>query len=67
MVVAIPSSIEQVQAIMRTCHQLEIPVVARGAGTGLSGGALPHEQGVLLSLARFNKILHVSPKTRTGL
>lgn len=66
MVVAIPTTVEQVQEIMRICHRLEVPVVARGAGTGLSGGALPHEQGVLLSLARFNAILNVDTETRTA-
>lgn len=64
--VAIPSTIEQVQNIMRACYQLEVPVVARGAGTGLSGGALPHEQGVLLSLARFNTILGINTDNRTA-
>ncbi len=59
LLVVMPETIEQVQAIMRYCHQQDIPVVARGAGTGLSGGALPNEQGVLLSLAKFKKILHI--------
>ena len=66
MVVAIPTTIEQVQQIMRICHRLEVPVVARGAGTGLSGGALPHEQGVLLSLTRFNAILNINSENRTA-
>ncbi|MEN8176958.1 MAG: FAD-linked oxidase C-terminal domain-containing protein, partial [Pseudomonadota bacterium] len=44
----------------------QVPVVARGAGTGLSGGALPHEQGVLLSLAKFNQILEINPQRRTA-
>ncbi len=59
MVVVLPDTVEQVQEIMRLCHQLEIPVVARGAGTGLSGGALPLEDGLLLSLAKFNQILDI--------
>ena len=61
LVVALPDTIEQVQAIMRLCNKLQIPVVARGAGTGLSGGALPLGDGVLLSLARFKKILNIDP------
>jgi len=59
LVVALPDTIEQVQAIMRLCHRLKVAVVARGAGTGLSGGALPVGDGVLLSLAKFQRILHV--------
>ena len=61
LVVVLPDTIEQVQAIMRLCHKLNIPVVARGAGTGLSGGALPLGDGVLLSLARFKRILNIDP------
>ena len=57
--VVVPSSTEEVQAIMRLCHRHKVPVVARGAGTGLSGGALPHPQGVLLSLARLSKIMEI--------
>jgi len=64
LVVALPERIEQVQAIMRLCHELKVPVVARGAGTGLSGGALPHQQGLLLSLAKFNRILELDPRRR---
>jgi glycolate oxidase len=58
-VAVLPRSVTQVQAVMKLCHRLQIPVVARGAGTGLSGGALPHPEGVLLSLARFTEILEV--------
>ena len=57
LVVVLPETVAQVQAIMRLCSEMNIPVVARGAGTGLSGGALPLEDGVLLSLAKFNKII----------
>ena len=64
LVVALPESIEQVQGILSFCYQHDVPVVARGAGTGLSGGALPHEQGVLLSLAKFKNILHIDTKRR---
>jgi len=62
--VCLPESEAQVIDVLRTCHQLGVPVVARGAGTGLSGGAMPHAQGVVLSLARFNKILRVDRKAR---
>jgi glycolate oxidase len=64
--VLLPSTVEQVQRIMRLCHARHIPVVARGAGTGLSGGALPHAQGVLLSLAKFTAILGIDPANRTA-
>ncbi|ALP52750.1 glycolate oxidase subunit GlcD [Candidatus Tenderia electrophaga] len=62
MVVVLPDTVDQVRRIMRLCHQLQVPVVARGAGTGLSGGALPLEEGVLLSLAKFNKILDLDAR-----
>ena len=64
MVAVLPTTVPQVQAILKMCNELEVPVVARGAGTGLSGGALPHEQGVLLSLARFNTILEIDADQR---
>ena len=64
MVVALPTSIEQVQNILGYCYEHDIPVVARGAGTGLSGGALPHEDGVLLSLAKFKNILEIDADQR---
>ncbi len=57
--VLLPSSTEQVQSIVRVCHREKIPFVARGSGTGLSGGALPVENGIVLSLARMNRILEV--------
>ena len=66
LVVALPETYEQVQDVLRVCHRLGVPVVARGAGTGLSGGALPHERGVTLSLARFNRILAIDPLARTA-
>ncbi|MBP9685129.1 MAG: FAD-binding protein, partial [Rhodoferax sp.] len=67
LVVALPETLDQVQAVLRTCHLLDVPVVARGAGTGLSGGAMPHALGVTLSLAKFNKILKIDPLSRTAL
>ena len=66
LVVCLPETYEQVQAVLRTCHQLNVPVVARGAGTGLSGGAMPHAMGVTLSLAKFNRILDLDPVARTA-
>jgi glycolate oxidase len=58
-VVVLPSSTEQVQRVVQLCHQEEVPWVARGAGSGLSGGAVPHEDGVLLVLSRMRRILDV--------
>ena len=66
LVVALPENDAQVIAVLRTCHRLQVPVVARGAGTGLSGGALPHRLGVTLSLAKFNKVLRLDPVSRTA-
>jgi len=66
LVVCLPETYEQVQAVLRACHRLQVPVVARGAGTGLSGGAMPHAMGVTLSLAKFNRILSLSPESRTA-
>ena len=64
LLVLLPDSIEQVQQVMRLCNQLRVPVVSRGAGTSLSGGALPHEDGVVLSLAKMNRILKVDSLSR---
>ncbi|MBI3937011.1 MAG: FAD-binding protein [Betaproteobacteria bacterium] len=66
MVVALPESEEQVRMVLKTCHEMRVPVVARGAGTGLSGGALPLADGVLLSLAKFMRILAIDPVARTA-
>lgn len=66
LVVALPETEEQVSAVLRTCHGLGVPVVARGAGTGLSGGAMPHAQGVTMSLAKFNNIQKIDPVSRTA-
>lgn len=66
LVVALPETYDQVQAVLKSCHALEVPVVARGAGTGLSGGAMPHKLGVTLSLAKFNKILKLDAISRTA-
>jgi len=62
--VVLPEDEAQVRAVLHACHDLRVPVVARGAGTGLSGGALPHAEGVLLGLSKFNRILHFDPLAR---
>ncbi|MDO8456048.1 MAG: FAD-linked oxidase C-terminal domain-containing protein, partial [Burkholderiaceae bacterium] len=66
LVVALPETYAEVQAVLKACHALDVPVVARGAGTGLSGGAMPHKRGVTLSLAKFNKIIKIDPASRTA-
>ena len=66
LLVALPETEAQVAAVLKACHAIDLPVVARGAGTGLSGGALPHALGVTLSLAKFNKIVQVDPLARTA-
>lgn len=67
LLVCLPETHEQVQAVLKACHAIGAPVIARGAGTGLSGGAMPHPMGVTLSLAKFNKILKVDAYSRTAL
>ena len=64
--VALPETVPQVQAVLKACSEIGVPVVARGAGTGLSGGALPFPGCVLLSLSKFNKILSFDPQARTA-
>ncbi|QDF96132.1 FAD-binding oxidoreductase [Azoarcus sp. DD4] len=64
--VVLPATEAEVVAVLEVCAELGVPVVARGAGTGLSGGALPHTHGVLLSLARFTRILHLDAHARTA-
>jgi len=64
MVVALPETEDQVQRILRTCSALGVPVVPRGAGTGLSGGALPPGDGVLLSMAKFMRLVRLDPLAR---
>jgi len=66
LIVVLPENEVQLAATLRACHTLGVPVVARGAGTGLSGGALPHPAGVTVSLAKFNKILRVDPLSCTA-
>ena len=64
--VALPETVEQVQSVLRACHAHRVPVIARGAGTGLSGGALPRPDAVLLSLSRLNRIIEIDPLNRTA-
>lgn len=64
--VVLPETYEQVAAVLQVCHGMSVPIVARGAGTGLSGGAMPHSHGVTLSLAKFNRILNVDPLACTA-
>ncbi|MDP3664002.1 MAG: FAD-linked oxidase C-terminal domain-containing protein [Nitrosomonas sp.] len=64
LVVVLPRTEEQIVKILKLCYATQTPVVARGAGTGLSGGALPHAQGVLLSLAKLNQIIAIDPLAR---
>jgi glycolate oxidase len=66
MIVTLPTSEEQVLAILNVCRELNVPIVPRGAGTGLSGGALPIAEGVVISTARLNKIVRVEPYARTA-
>ena len=66
MVVALPETEEQVRQVLRTCSEMSVPVVPRGAGTGLSGGALPPGDGVLLSMAKFMRVLRVDPRARVA-
>src|SRR5688572_19350268 len=66
MVVVLPETETQVCRILGICNRMRVPVVARGAGTGLSGGALPLGNGVLLSLARFMRILEIDHRARTA-
>jgi len=66
LLVALPRTESQVQAVLLSCGRLGVPVVARGSGTGLSGGATPHAAGVLLSLARLDQVLEIDPLARTA-
>jgi len=66
MVIALPETEEQVQRVLKTCSSLGAPVVPRGAGTGLSGGALPPGDGVLLSMAKFMRVRRVDPLARVA-
>ncbi|MFT6287713.1 MAG: glycolate oxidase [Halieaceae bacterium] len=64
--VVLPNTVEQVQDTMRLCRQYNLPVVARGAGTGVAAGAMPHPDGVLLVLSKLDKILDIDPLARSA-
>jgi glycolate oxidase len=66
LLVILPKTIEQVQHILEICRKKKVPIVCRGAGTSLSGGALPLNDGILLSLAKFNQIIKIDPLNRTA-
>ena len=66
MLVAMPDNLDEVETLLKRCHALGVPVVTRGAGTGLSGGALPLERGVLLVMSRFQQIINIDPDARTA-
>src|SRR5215213_1837367 len=55
----LPADADQVRRVVKACHDAGAPIVARGAGSGLSGGALPHDEGVLIVLSRLRRILDV--------
>ena len=65
--VTLPTTAEQVAEIVLLARQAELPVVARGAGTGLSGGAVPQQGGIIVSLTRMNRILEIDREDRTAL
>jgi glycolate oxidase len=64
--VVLPADADEVAAVLRVCRELGAPIVARGAGTGLSGGALPFPGGVLMGLGKMNRILGIDPEARTA-
>jgi glycolate oxidase len=66
MIVVLPFTEEQVIEVLNTCRKMKVPLVPRGAGTGLSGGAMPIADGVVLSTAKFNRIVKVDPHARTA-
>ena len=67
LLVVLPETIEQVQQTVALCHEHRGPIVSRGAGTSLSGGALPHQDGIVLSLAKMKRILKIDPLSRTAI
>ena len=66
LLVALPETVEQVQQVLRICHELAVPVVARGAGTGLCAGSMPHPEGLLLVLSKLDRVLEIDPMARTA-
>ncbi len=66
LLVALPATVAQVKTVLQVCHEFDVPVVARGAGTGVTAGSMPHPEGVLLSLSRLDRILDIDPLARTA-
>ena len=66
LLVVLPRTEDQVQSVLRICHDLSVPVVPRGSGTGLCAGAMPHPEGILLGLSKLNKIVEIDPIARTA-
>ncbi|ESS73182.1 glycolate oxidase subunit GlcD [Methyloglobulus morosus KoM1] len=66
LMVVLPETVEQVQSLLRLCHQHNVPIVARGAGTGLAGGALPVVNGIVLGLSKMHHILKIDSHNRTA-
>ncbi|HEY7775449.1 MAG TPA: FAD-binding protein, partial [Kineobactrum sp.] len=66
LVTVLPGSVAEVQQVLHICDRLGVPVVARGAGTGLSAGAMPHPEGVLLVLSKLDRIIAIDPLARTA-
>jgi glycolate oxidase len=66
LLVVLPATTAQVQDVLRICHQLNVPVVARGSGTGLCAGAMPHPEGVLLVLSKLDRIVDIDPLARSA-
>jgi glycolate oxidase len=64
LLVTLPETVEQVQQVMQLCHSMDVPVVARGSGTGLCAGSMPHPEGIILGLSKLNKILEIDPQAR---
>ena len=64
--VALPANVKQAVEVCRLCYEFNVPLVTRGAGTGLSGGAMPHSKGVLLVLSKLDQILEIDPLARSA-
>src|SRR6476661_9443792 len=66
MLAVLPESEDQVREVVRACRRLGVPVVTRGAGTGISGGAIPRRDGVLLVMSRMSRVLAIDAAARTA-
>ncbi len=67
LLVVLPETVQQVQQVVKICSEHRVPIVSRGAGTGLSGGSLPHEEGIVLSLTKMNRIIKLDKLSRTAI